>query len=90
MATTSGYQASAQAVADTYGVAILQVREPTGEDLKNRLSQIVVIAEARVPYIGPIGNIEAVEVIADESLEAISASESGQLREGCGSVLCRT
>ncbi len=40
MVTITGYQSGAQRVADTYGVVILHLREPTGQDVEHRLMEI--------------------------------------------------
>jgi hypothetical protein len=87
MVTTTGYQSGAQAVADTYGVVILQLREPTSGDVENRLMQIVVRTDVRTPVIEPDVNIHAVEMFAEEPRTATDASEFALLKKGGGRIL---
>lgn len=53
MVTKTGFQSGAQQVANTYGVIIIQMREPSSDDLAGRLTQIDVVATVRRPYIDP-------------------------------------
>ena len=65
MATLTGYQSGAQTVADTYGVVILQLREPTEADLRGRLTKIRLVVTARLPIILPNVHMEATEEIGE-------------------------
>lgn len=49
MVTRAGYQAGARAVANTYGIVILELREPTEHDLADRAAKITLTINARVP-----------------------------------------
>jgi hypothetical protein len=79
MATLTGYQSGAQTVADTYGVVILQLREPTDEDLTGRVTEIRLIATARIPMIQPNVQMEATEQLADMPLGQIEIGNYGLL-----------
>lgn len=54
MVTKTGYQSGAQAVAETYGVIITELREPSEEDLAGRLVEISLEIVARVPKVEAI------------------------------------
>lgn len=51
MVTTSGYQKGARAVASTYGLLVLEMREPTPADLKDRVLQVNVTLHAQLPVV---------------------------------------
>lgn len=51
MVTRVGYQSGARAVAETYGVLILELRQPTDADLANRASKITATCRFRVPRV---------------------------------------
>jgi hypothetical protein len=87
MVTVQGYQKGAQSVANSYGVVILQLREPTTIDLKGRLRQIRVEVEVRMPYIGPEVQIQAVRMLADYTPQRILANEYGLLLANGTSIL---
>lgn len=87
MVTTTGYQLGARAVADTYGTVILQLREPTPDDLQSRLIQIEVAPKLRMPFIDTDVRVKAVEIFAEAPEHAVLASEFGLLLEGGGSIL---
>lgn len=54
MVTATGYQSGAQAVADTYGIVIVELREPTDADLVGRALRIRVTISARSPFVRDI------------------------------------
>jgi len=64
MVTLTGYQSGARMVADTYGVVILQLREPAKADVQGRLAEIKLVTIARLPIILPDVRMEATEEIA--------------------------
>jgi hypothetical protein len=86
MVTTTGYQSGAQTVAETWGVVILQLREPTSKDLEKRLAKIVVAADVRMPFIGQDVAVHAEQMLGDEPRDAVLASEFGLLGEGGGNI----
>lgn len=51
MVTKIGYQSGARAVANTYDVIVTELREPSGEDLAGRLSEIRLKIVARIPKV---------------------------------------
>jgi hypothetical protein len=51
MVTTTGYQAGAQRVADTYGIVICELRAPTGADLAGRVHSARIEFIARQPKV---------------------------------------
>jgi hypothetical protein len=54
MVTTTGYQAGAQRVADTYGIVIVELREPTAADTANRVMEVGIEMVARRPFVRAI------------------------------------
>jgi hypothetical protein len=64
MATTTGYQSGAQNVAETYGIVILELREPSKDDTANRLWGIDVTLRPRLPRIVDF-QVDAVEALSD-------------------------
>lgn len=40
----------AQDVAETYGLAILELRKPNERDISGRVTKIIIDARARMPY----------------------------------------
>lgn len=66
MVTSTGYQRGAQAVADTYGIVILELRQPTEKDLAGRLLGINVELHLRTPFVRDV-RVEATEVYADQT-----------------------
>jgi hypothetical protein len=74
MVTTTGYQQGAQKVASTYGLLILELRQPTSEDTQNRVSKIVLNMTPKVTPIQNV-NLEAVEVYDQSSQGSIEALE---------------
>ena len=79
MATLTGYQSGAKTVADTYGVVILRLREPTEADLKDRLTKIRLVVTARLPIILPNVHMEATEEIGEIPNGPIEVSNYGLL-----------
>ena len=65
MVTRTGYQAGAQAVAETYGVLILELRAPEARDLEGRLSAIHLSVTLRMPQVRDF-RVQAVETLGDE------------------------
>lgn len=61
MVTTQGYQRGAKQIAETYGVLVLELRQPTAGDMKDRLAQIDLTV---VPQFVAITDVkfEAVDV----------------------------
>lgn len=59
--TKTGYQSGAQAVADTYGIVVLELREPTEGDMAGRALRIEVTATLRAPVVEDL-HIECTEV----------------------------
>jgi Restriction endonuclease len=74
MVTTTGYQAGAQRVADTYGIVICELRAPTDEDLAGRIWSV------RVQMIPRLPTVTDLDVKATEQLGA-AASFDGALGE---------
>jgi hypothetical protein len=74
MVTTTGYQRGAQSVASTYDLLILELRQPTVDDVANRLSKIVI---DMTPMVQPIqnANFEAVEVYDDSAQGSLEPVE---------------
>ena len=87
MVTTNGYQSGARDVAGTYGVEILQLREPTAEDRKDRVERIEVAVDVRVPYIGPDVEVEATELLIEQPAGPVQVDQLGLLLDDGGSVL---
>jgi hypothetical protein len=65
MVTTTGYQSGAQRVAETYGVVILELREPNEADTADRVWEINVELRLRFPRIVDF-RLDAVEVFSDQ------------------------
>jgi Restriction endonuclease len=80
MVTVTGYQSGAQRVADTYGVVILHLREPTDQDVERRLMEIRVLPIIRIPYIGPDVHMEATQELAELPPGPIDACDCELLR----------
>lgn len=57
-ATTVGYQAGAQSLAETYGIVILELRPPGPRDMAGRVTQIVLNVSARLEVVEEV-NVEA-------------------------------
>lgn len=74
MVTLTGYQSGARRVADTWGVVILQVRQPTDEDFAGRLTEIRLLATVRMPHIE-----QDVHVDAEEELASLPAGKVNAL-----------
>lgn len=47
----NGYQLGARRIADTYGIAVLEMRPPTAGDVRGLLTQIRFTALVRAPYV---------------------------------------
>ena len=61
MVTSTGYQSGAQAVAETYGILILELREPQDADVAGRVMEIRVEITMRSPYFEEL-TVEAEEL----------------------------
>jgi hypothetical protein len=68
MVTTTGYQAGAKRIAETYGLLVLELRLPTEVDLDGRVTAISFILNVAVPVIENL-TIEAIEVLDGQALE---------------------
>lgn len=64
MVTRKGYQSGAQSLAETYGVAILELRAPDEKDTANRFMKYRIDMKVRIPHLDAVG-VEAVEVFGD-------------------------
>jgi hypothetical protein len=62
MVTTTGYQAGARRVADTYGIVICEPRAPNEADLAGRYHTV------RVPFVARLPQVTDLEVKATEQL----------------------
>lgn len=51
LVSLSGYQLGARRIADTYGIVVLELRQPTATDVSGRVTQIRLTAIARTPYV---------------------------------------
>ena len=74
MVTTTGYQQGAQKVASTYGLLILELRQPTAADTQNRTIKIVLNMTPNMALIRNV-NFEVVEVYDQSSQGSIEALE---------------
>lgn len=87
MVTTTGYQSGAQAVADTYGIVILELREPTDKDRSGRVGRIDLAVGVTAVTVRPI-LLEVVRTYGEwgdagsdgVSLDDVVVEEGGQLR----------
>jgi hypothetical protein len=75
MVTRAGYQSGARRVAETYGVIILELRNPDPRDLHGRLSAIHVTMEARTPAIRDL-RIDSTDYLGDEAADTITITSS--------------
>jgi len=66
MVTSTGYQSGAQAVADTYGIVILELRKPTENDLDGRLLGINLRFRMRTPFVRDV-QVDAVEILGEQT-----------------------
>ncbi len=66
MVTTTGYQSGAKRIAETYGLLVLELRQPTPDDLANRLESIVITINPVVPVVDDLG-IEVIEMLDPEA-----------------------
>jgi hypothetical protein len=73
MVTTTSYQRGAQNVASSYGLIILELRQPTTQDVANRVSKIVIDMTPIVQTIQNLnfGAVEVYDQNAQGSLEAL-------------------
>lgn len=61
MVTTMGYQRGARVVAETYGLVVLELRQPTNDDLAARVASVHVTMTVQVPLVRD-ARVEALEV----------------------------
>ena len=54
MVTRTGYQPGAKAVAETYGVIILELRHPDDADLRNRVTTVQITMVPRIPVFDQV------------------------------------
>lgn len=66
MVTTTGYQAGSRRIADTYGLQILELREPAPADVDGRILRIEIAITARVPLVRHFTS-EVIEPLRDFS-----------------------
>lgn len=72
MVTTAGYQSGARGVASTYGLVVLELREPNEKDLAGRAHEVHVTTVAQMPVIRDV-RFEATETAAEpEALRALA------------------
>lgn len=62
MVTTVGYQNGARAVASTYGLVVLELREPSEADWAGRIRSVNVVLTAQVPVVREV-RFDAVDVL---------------------------
>jgi hypothetical protein len=74
MATTTGYQSGAQDIAETYGIVILELREPAEADTANRLWAIDVTLRPRLPRVVDF-QVDAIEALSDQLEVRVLGSE---------------
>lgn len=88
MVTTTGYQSGARNVADTYGIVILELRQPTDVDLADRVLEVNIMVKFRIPRVVDL-EVEVVSALSEInkvgtlSSEILIENNSGQL---CGAV----
>lgn len=71
MVTSTDYQSGARQVAETYGVVILQLREPTDHDIQGRMMEIGLLVSVRMPTV--LTNIEVA------ACEELNPTPTGQI-----------
>lgn len=87
MVTTTGYQAGAQRVADTYGIVICELRAPADEDLAGRVWSVRVQMTPRLPTATDLA-VEATEQLGtDVSFNGVLGEFSLELADGIVSSL---
>jgi len=64
MVTATGYQSGAKAVAETYGILILELREPNDADVAGRVLEIRLQITMRSPYFEEL-TVEAEELFVE-------------------------
>lgn len=92
MVTTVGYQSGALGVADTYGLLVLELRQPSTADTAGRIEYVNMRIAARIPFVRD-WRIEAVEVfIEGDRVQALSTdleleAPSGERRRAVDALL---
>lgn len=71
MVTTTGYQSGARNVADTYGIVILELRQPTDVDLADRVLEVNIMVEFRIPRVVDL-EVEVVSALSEIIRSALS------------------
>lgn len=69
MVTSTGYQAGAQRVADTYGIVICELRTPNAGDLSGRWQSVRLELRARTPYVRDLSVKASEQLSADASID---------------------
>lgn len=64
MVTSTGYQKGARAVAETYGVVAIELRDPLEKDLSDTVVSIALTMTPRIPVVRNV-RVEPVEVITE-------------------------
>jgi hypothetical protein len=85
MVHLTGYQRGAKKVADTYGVIILELREPNDKDVAGRLMAIQVSFSARVPVVKDL-HLDVSETLSD-ALQAPVLNYSLEVEDAGGQRL---
>ncbi len=84
MVTYTGYQRGARSVADTYGVEILELRDPTDADFAGRVSRFHITMVARQPVIENFGIEPADPAEIDPDRTLVGALEHFELEHADG------
>lgn len=80
MVTTTGYQRGAKAVAETYKLLVLELREPEERDWHGRVRAIEVTMHAQMPVIFDL-RVEASKIAEDTGASMLAAAEHLMLLE---------
>jgi hypothetical protein len=68
MVTTTGYQSGAKRIAETYGLLVLELRQPTADDLANRIESIVITINPVITVVTDLG-LEVIDMLDPEAWE---------------------
>jgi hypothetical protein len=85
MVHLTGYQRGAKKVAETYGVVILELRDPNEKDVAGRLMAIQVSFSARVPVVKDL-HLDVSEILSD-ALQAPLLNYSLEVEDAGGQRL---
>lgn len=72
MVTTTGYQRGAKAVAETYDLLVLELREPAENDWRGRVRAIEITMHAQMPVITDL-RVEASKIAPDTEAAMLAA-----------------